>query len=201
MLRIVLPAGISPSSAPSPRLLRWAVSAANIVAVAPTNIRVAVKIVVVVYVDVVVAAPAAAPAPATAPERPHHHANAERNRYSRGIVSRWGIVDGWVGINWRTVDHDRIIRRDIHDLRIRLFHDDYAFVLDNPGFDLLLLGGFQIAGVLCLLAHTLDGIHHIGLLRQECIAQIRRPLNIVCEALYHFGQTGQGLNAGIPRLL
>jgi hypothetical protein len=170
MLRIVLPAGISPASAPSARLLRWAVSAPNIVSVASTNIRIAVEIVVIVDIDVVVSAPAGAPAPAASPGRSHHHANAKRNGHSCGIVSRRRIVNGRVGIDRRAIHHDRIIGRYIHNLWISLFDHDYIFALDDLGFDLLLLGGFQIAGVLCLLAHALHGIQHIALLGQEGVA-------------------------------
>ena len=50
MLRIVLPAGISTASAPTARLLRWAVSAPYVVAVATINIRVPIEIIVVVDV-------------------------------------------------------------------------------------------------------------------------------------------------------
>jgi hypothetical protein len=151
-------------------LLRWAVSAPNIVAVAPTNIRIAVEIVVVVYIDVVISTPAASPPPAASPGRSHHHANAQRNGQSCGIVSRRRIVNGWVGIDWSAVHYDRIIGRYIHNLWISLFDHDYVFALDDLGFDLLLLGGFQIAGVLCLLAHALHGIQHIALLSQERVA-------------------------------
>src|SRR5258706_10651587 len=198
MLRIVLLARISTASAPAAWLLRWPVSAPYVVAVATTNIRVPVEIVVVIDVDVVVAAPA--PAPAAAPGRPHHHANAKRNRQSRSVVSRRRIVNGRVGIHRRAVHHDRIIRRYIHDLWIGLFDHDHTLVLDDFGFYLLLLGRFQIASVLCLFAHALHGIHHIALLRQEGIAQIRGPLNVVCQALYDIGQRGQSLDAWIPGL-
>jgi hypothetical protein len=201
MLRIVFPAAISAASASATWLLRWAVSASNVVAVATADIRIAIEIVVVIDVDVIVAAPAAAPTPAAAPERPHHHANAKRNRYSCGIVSRRWIINRRVGIDRRAVHDDGIIRRDINDLWISLFDHDHTLALDDFGFHLLLLGRFQIAGVLGFLAHALHGIHHITLLCQERVAQIRGPLNIVSQTLYHFGQPGQCLNAGIPGLL
>src|SRR6476659_9134305 len=110
MLRIVLPAGISTASAPAAWLLRRAVSGPNVVAVATPNVRVTVKIVVIVDVDFVVPAPSGPPAPAAAPERPHHPANTERDRQSRGIISRWRIVNWRVGIDRWAVHHDGIIR-------------------------------------------------------------------------------------------
>src|SRR5262249_12261145 len=132
--------------------------------ISASNIRVAVEIVVVVDVNVVVA-PAAAPAPTPAPERPHHYAYAKRNRQSRGIVSRRvvRVVDRRVGIDRRSIHHHRIVGRHIHDLWIGLLDHDHTFVFDNFGFNLLLLGRFQIAFVLGLLAHALHGIHHFAL--------------------------------------
>jgi hypothetical protein len=47
-----------------------------------------------------------------------------------------------------------------------------------------LLGRFQRAFVLSFLAHALDGIHNIALLRQEGISQIRRPLNIIGQTFH-----------------
>jgi hypothetical protein len=77
---------------------------------------------------------------------------------------------------------------------------DHTLILNDLGFYLLLLGRFQIAGVLCLLAHALHGIHHIALLRQKRVAQVRGPLNVFCQTLYYFGQRSQRLNAWIPGL-
>jgi hypothetical protein len=72
MLRIVAPVGISAEvSTPSSRLIRWAVSVPNVVAVATVNVRVPNEIIVVVDVDVVVPAPSAPPAPTAAPSRSH----------------------------------------------------------------------------------------------------------------------------------
>jgi hypothetical protein len=190
MLRIVLPVGISATSAPAAWLLRWTVSISDIVAVAAANVRVSVEIIVVIDVDGVVAAPAATPTPAAAPERPHRHSNAERNRHSRGIVSRRRIVNGWVRVDGRTVHDYGIIRGNIHHLWVGLLDHDHTLALDDFGFHLLLLGRFQIAVVLCLLAHSLDSIHDIALLRQERVAQVGGPLNVICETLYDFGQPG-----------
>jgi hypothetical protein len=47
----------------------------------------------------------------------------------------------------------------------------------------------------------LDGGHYIGLLREERVPQIGRPLNITGHALQDFRSSGQRLYARIPILL
>jgi hypothetical protein len=86
-------------------------------------------------------------------------------------------------------------------LRIRLFDDDRALAFDDFRLYFLLLTRLQIAGFLSLLTHALNCIHHIALLRQKRIAEIRCPLDIVCQALDQVGQSGHGLDAWVPRLL
>jgi hypothetical protein len=86
-------------------------------------------------------------------------------------------------------------------LRIRLFDDDRALVFDDLCLYFLLLSRLQIAGSLSLFAHTLNSIHHIGLLCQKRIAEIRCPLDIVSQALDQVGQSSHGLDAWVPRLL
>jgi hypothetical protein len=69
MLRIVAPVGISTEvSISATRLIRWAVSIPNVVAVATINIRVPNEIIIVVDIDVV-SAPPTSPAPTAAPGR------------------------------------------------------------------------------------------------------------------------------------
>src|SRR5277367_6500785 len=172
MLRIVLPARVSEAAAnaAATRLLRRAVAVTDVVAVTAANVRVAVEIIIVVYVDVVVAAPSGAPAPAAAPERPHSNADAEGNRDPCGVIACRRVVDRRIRIDRWTVHHHGIIRRHIHYLRIGLFDDNYTLALNDFGFHLLLLGRFQIASILSLFAHALNGIHHVVLLRQERVA-------------------------------
>ena len=64
-----------------------------------------------------------------------------------------------------------------------LNHDD-ALVLDDFRLHHLLAGGFQRALAFRLLAHALDGIHHIRLLCEKRVAEIRRPLDVVGQALH-----------------
>jgi hypothetical protein len=86
-------------------------------------------------------------------------------------------------------------------LRIGLLDHDDRLAFHNLRFHFLLLSGFQVACVLRLRAHTLNGIHDVGLLRQKRIAQIGGPLQILGELLQRVGQRGHCLNAGVPVLL
>jgi hypothetical protein len=47
----------------------------------------------------------------------------------------------------------------------------------------------------------LNCVHHIGLLREKCISQVRGPLDIASHPLHHIWKCGHCLNAWIPRLL
>jgi hypothetical protein len=58
----------------------------------------------------------------------------------------------------------------------------------------------QSAFVLGLLAHALNGIHHIALLRKESVSQIGGPLNFVCQPFHELWQSSESLDARIPRL-
>jgi hypothetical protein len=166
---------------------RYGIRGARAAEIATIDIRVTVKVIVVVDIDVV-STPSAAPAPSTAPERTHHDAYTERYRESRGVVSRRWIVNRRIRIDRRTIDHDWIIGGHVHYLRIRRLDNDYAFAFDHLRFDLLLLGSFQLAFVLRLLAHALHRVHHIGLLSKECIAQIGGPLNVIGQPFNNVGQ-------------
>ena len=39
-----------------------------------------------------------------------------------------------------------------------------------------------------LLAHALDGVEHVLLLREEGVAEVGRPLDVVRETFHHLGQ-------------
>ena len=66
---------------------------------------------------------------------------------------------------------------------------------------LLLLGRLEVARILRLPAHPLHGVHHVGLLREEGVAEIGRPLDVVGEPLHDVGKRGQALDARVPVLL
>jgi hypothetical protein len=160
---------------------------ADIGAVAAADIRVPVEVVVAIDIDVVVSSPTAATAPSAAPECAHHDAYPEGDGHTRRVVPRWRIVDRRIGIDGWTIDNHRIISRHINNLGIRLLYHNDGFVFDRLGFHFLLFIGFQIAFILSLFAHALHRIHDIALLRQESVAQVRGPLNVICQAFDDIG--------------
>jgi hypothetical protein len=85
-------------------------------------------------------------------------------------------------------------------LRIGLFNDNHTLLLYQSGFYGLLLCSFQGALVLGLTAHTLNSVHHITLLCQKGIAEVGRPLNIICQTIGNVRKSSERLNACIPTL-
>lgn len=146
------------------------IAAIDVCPIAAIDVGVPIEIVVIVDGDVVISAPAASPAPSAAEGRAHHHSHTKRNRHSCGVVSRWWIGYGWVGIDRRAIDDRRVVTRNVYYLGVGLLDDDDLLGLDNFGFYLLLLAGFQIAFFLRLFAHALHRVHHVALLSQECVA-------------------------------
>jgi hypothetical protein len=63
-------------------------------------------------------------------------------------------------------------------LRVGLLNNDHLLVLNCLGFYFHLFVRLQ-ALILGLLAHALDRVHHIRLLRQESVPQVGCPLNVV----------------------
>jgi hypothetical protein len=72
---------------------------------------------------------------------------------------------------------------------------------DRLGLHCLLRAGFQRSFIFSLPTHSLDRIHHVRLLRQKCISQVRRPLDIAGHTLHHVWKLYQSLYAWVPRLL
>ena len=98
----------------------------------------------------------------------------------------------------RAIHNGRIVSGHVDHLRICLLnHDDLRAFLD----DLDLPGGFQIAGLKSLAAHSLDGIHHIVLLHHRCFAQRRSPRQIVRQERHHGREQGDRLYRVVPILL
>jgi len=65
----------------------------------------------------------------------------------------------------------------------------------------LLLRRLESARGTRFLAQALNGIHDVLLLRQECVAKVGGPANILIEPLQHVGQYHKALHAGVPSLL
>ena len=191
MLRIVLPVVVAPVAA------TVHVAAVDVVPVVDVDV---VEVVVVVDVDVVAAAtPAIAAAGPTPHGRPPHHPDGERDE--RGARRVIGIVDRWIRIDRCPVHNRRAVRRYVDDLRVRGLYDDHLFLLDHLRLDLLLLIGLQRPLFLRLLPHHLHRVHHLVLLRQEGVAQLGGPLDVVGQALDHLGHRRHRLDARVPGLL
>ena len=59
----------------------------------------------------------------------------------------------------------------------------------------------QISEIAGLASLPLNGVHHIGLLGQESVSEIGRPVHIAGHHFQHGWKRQQRLNAGIPRKL
>lgn len=149
----------------------------------PVYVRVAIgiiyEVIVVIDIDVIVAAPSAVPAPTSAECGTHHHANSKRDGHASGIITRRWIRDRRVWIGRCTVNDGWIVAGNIDDFGACLLNHYHLLVFYDLCLHLLLFSRFKVALVLCLLAHALNRIHHIVLLRKECVAKIRRPLDVV----------------------
>jgi hypothetical protein len=141
----------------------------------------AVAIEAVEVVDINIAtAPAATPAITAAPPRSHQHSCAEGERGAcRVIAGR--IVERRIWIHRWTVYSCGLIGRHVHNFRIGWLYHNHALVLNYSRFHCLLFSGLQSALVLRLPAHALNGIHQFALLRQEGIAEIGSPRNVVSQ--------------------
>ena len=178
------------------------ITTANIGAVTAADVGVADKVVVVVDVDVVVA-PAAAPAPAaSAPRSSHRPANSERDRAcSNDCTCRIRrIVNRRIRIDWRAIDNRGRIRRHIDDIWISLLDDDHRLFLNDLCLYSLLRVGLQGSCALRFLAHSLNGVHNVALLREKSIAKFCRPLNVIGQPLHQVWESRHSLNARVPRL-
>jgi len=85
-------------------------------------------------------------------------------------------------------------------LGISLLNDDHVLAAFGFAFDFLLGAGFQRAFAFSFRAHALDCIHYVGLLGQERVPEIGRPLNVARQPLNHIRKRRHRLNARVPRL-
>ena len=72
------------------------------------------------------------------------------------------------------------------------------FLLDGDG---LLVRGLQLVRRLRSCAQALDGVHHVGLLGQNGVAEILRPIELVAHHRQHRRRSNQGFHAIVPSLL
>ena len=169
------------------------------VVAAPIDIvRVARVAVVVVDVDIDLA-----PAPVEAAEHRAGHGDSgtpckAAHQRPTGIPGHHtGIVGGGIGgVRPRAVNHGRVVRGNINDVGLGRLDDDRLPLRHH-----VLLGrGLQVTGLLRLAPQTLDRFNHIALLRQEGVADLLRPVELVAHHVEHVGKPDQGLHARIPGL-
>ncbi len=101
-----------------------------------------------------------------------------------------------------TAVHDRrLVGRHVDDLRIRRLDHDVGLRPFLLHLDLLLLVALQISGGLGLPAQVLHGVHHLRLLREERVAQLLRPGEVLVHPVQHLGEGGQRFDALVPWLV
>src|SRR6266481_3715869 len=169
---------------------------AEIVAI---NDRPAVGDVGVVVVNHPMAMPVASPvmpAPTISSEETDAEPDSKSNPRSGEEDSRHG-VPGRIRDDRLAIHEPGIIGRYIHDLRIGRLDDD-GVPLSRY---LLLVIAIEVAGLVSLLTHCLDGICQILLLVGVCVAKRRSPREVLVHVFKNRGKLGEGLNARVPGLL
>ena len=86
-------------------------------------------------------------------------------------------------------------------MRIGRLNLNRGLVVLPFGGDDLLWSVPQPAVVAGASTHGLDRVHHIGLLREKCVAEFGSPANITGEERHRVRKCDQNLDAGIPILL
>ena len=123
--------------------------------------------------------------------------NAESKRKSRAHIRyrRRSVIGHDV---WRSVNHRRVVLRDVNDLRIGgLNHDGLWRRLRY----LNLRSGFEGARGLRFLPHDLHCGHHVRLLIVKCLPQTRCPCQIFRHVIEHIRKLYERFHAVIPSLL
>jgi hypothetical protein len=145
----------------------------DIVSVAAGVDVVSVEIVVVVDGHVAAAVPVTV-APTASPRSAHRDAGSE----SQQSITRWVRIR--IRIRGRSINYCRTVLGNVDHLWIRRLNDNGLFAsFHRLGFDRLLCGRFQIPVALRLSPHSLNRIHHVGLLGEKRIAQVRCPRNVL----------------------
>ncbi len=112
------------------------------------------------------------------------------------------VWNGGIGpINRRAPNHIRIVRRNINDLRAGRHNLNGGARTLPFRIHLKLRRASQLAALACLGAQILDGIHHVSLLRNECVPEIGHPLHVGIQPRQHVGKCHQRLHTGVPVLL
>ena len=160
-------------------------------------------------VDVdVVAAPIHAAAPITTACGPcadgdaSGECDAGRDGSARVVADGRGPVVRRIGrIRPRAVDNRRVVVRHVDRIRLGRFDDDNLLVLLGLDRNLLLLGRGEFVLRLRAGAQPLDGVHHVGLLREHGVAELLRPVELAAHHVEDRRRRGQRLHAVVPALL
>src|SRR5467141_3993814 len=152
----------------------------------------------VVIVDHSVAMPVASPV-MPAPTIPSEEADAEPDSKSdtrSGQEDPWHRIPAWIGHDRLAIHEPRIIGRHVDHLRIGRFDDDGVALRCY----LLLFIAIQVASLVSLLTHRLDGIRHVLLLVGIGIAKGGSPREVLVHVFKNRGKLCEGLYAGVPGL-
>ena len=106
------------------------------------------------------------PAPPISSEKAEPEADSESNPRSGQEDPRHGIP-AWIRDDRLTVHEPGIVGRHVDHLRVGRFDDNRAALRRYP----LLFIAIQVASLVSLLTHCLDGIRHILLLVGICVAE------------------------------
>src|SRR5689334_10964723 len=122
-----------------------------------------------------VAAPIAARPPVA--ERVTGAEGKPRGEQAISDIGRWRPVIGWiVRIGPGAIDHGRIDVGHINGIRIGRRNRDDVFALDLVDRNGLLFRRRQLVVSLRFCAQPLDGVHHVGLLIDNRVAKLLRPI-------------------------
>ena len=127
------------------------------------------------------AEPARAPSPTapTAPTSPAVETEAEVEAAPEAESESRVIERGIIAVNRRSPNVDGIIGRHIDHLRVGRLNDDDLLPSLSLSRDRLLRRRRKVAIALRPGAHLLDRVHHVGLLREEGVAKVGGPANIL----------------------
>ena len=120
-------------------------------------------------------------APAPRPEgRSDRHPEAEANRATDYETRPWSDEND----RWAVIRHNDESRIDGRNRDVRTAADDDLGIRS------------QISVVISLAAFSLNGVHYVLLLRQECVSQVCRPAHIGSHHVQHRWEWQQRLHAG-----
>jgi hypothetical protein len=159
-------------------------SAAGLVPITGVDV-IFVEVVIVVDVYVTAAVPIAV-APSSSPCRAKRQSGSKSERSITRRIGVWIRISGLPAVNDR-----RTILRNVNDLWVRRFNDNHFLVVDCLRFDFLLRTCLQIPCALRFRAHALDRIHHIRLLREKRVTQVRSPGHVLAQLLHNIWKCSQ----------